>query len=128
MFNLLRKRKPAAPTPQVRIIRRDPCRLRVSEWRSDPGLVKVASKALADPVLRQMLDVVEHELFATIGLLEDLTMEGRAIQQARIEGYVSFLRALESLSVSDAPKQYIRPTWEEEEIEPPNPENAATLP
>jgi hypothetical protein len=48
---------------RVEVLKRDPLRITIDEFKKDPGLVHSAAKALKDPVVRQMLDVLWFDAF-----------------------------------------------------------------
>lgn len=101
---------------EVRIIKRDPCRLRMHEWRSDEALANLAHKVLWSPEFRQMLDVVERECPSNMFLVGAST-QARAEAQCRIEGYLMALTNLEKLGIFEKPTEPIESTFEVPEEE-----------
>lgn len=86
------------------VLSRDPCRLRLDEWRSSKEHVAIARKVLSDPSLRLMLDICRTEHPAS-QLLLNAELSERAVQQARIEGYHMCLNNIEALGSFQAPTQ-----------------------
>lgn len=109
-----------SPTPKpevkIQVIHREVSRLTVEQWRGDPELVKLAIKVLAEPVIKNMLDVLRN---SHIGRYTgtNMTMEGRAIHQAQIEGYNTALNNLEALAVEYKQVQPIEATFERPDLE-----------
>jgi hypothetical protein len=81
----------------VEVIRRDPLRLRLHEFRSNKNLVSSAQKMMAMPEFRLMLDVLMNEHPLNF-VLAASTTEERAAQQARGEGYTIAIRNLEAMA------------------------------
>jgi hypothetical protein len=105
------------------VIRRDPTRITLDEWRSDLASVKLARKFLDDPEFRLMVDVLRtSHLVNYVMDMRGVAIEDRAAMQARGEGYTMCLINLEALGDFRKPKQEIEPTFEEEE-RPDQPEN-----
>lgn len=113
MFNLFGRRR---ATRRIEVIQRDPCRLTVTEWRSDPVLVQQAQKILANPEFRQLLDVIERSSPARWELdVQAAHSESRIALQSIIQGYMLAITNLESLG-------HFQPKGElpEETFEPEN--------
>ena len=98
--------------PVFQVVRRDPCRIRMEEWRSTPDLVKLAGAALSDPIMRQLVDVLRNEHLANDCCPGLIPIEQRAILQARAEGYSICLNNLESLAVFQKPQEQLEATFE----------------
>ena len=106
-MNLFRPKK-------LTLIRRLSSRLRAFEWRSEQSLVTQAREIFNNPQFQAMLDVVKNESphnFAYGGV----TLDERAVIQARIEGYQLCINNLESLGSFQKPKEEIEPTYEGQE-------------
>lgn len=101
---------------QVRILDRDPIKVRLSEWRSDSALVGSAAKIGRMPEFRRMLDVLSNEHPANAVLSDNVPMELRAVYQARCEGYTICLANLESLARFEPLKEPLEATYEPEEV------------
>src|SRR5678815_2579098 len=99
------------------VVQRDPCRLRLHEWRSSPDLAIQARKLLSDPIMRTMLDVVDTEHPANMVLSDSTTIENRAVWQSRCEGYTMALANFESMGIYQKPKQELEATFEPPETE-----------
>lgn len=110
------KRKPRAVV-SYQIVPRDIFRLSLSEWRQSPELVKQASQALANPVVRNMADVLRNEHLGNYSSAVPMSSEDRAIICARAEGYGICLNNLEAMSTIEKPKESIEATFEREQIE-----------
>ena len=111
MLNLLRRlfRHPT----KIQIVPRDPLRLTVDEFRSQPDLVKLAKEELRRPVLRQMLDSLHWShlrRYTATG-----TAEEKAFHLCRCEGYLSAMDDFERLGVSSKPEEVIESTFESPE-------------
>jgi hypothetical protein len=87
---------------QLQIVRQHESKLRLAEWRNDPRLCSMAAKILADPNLQLMLSVMKNEHPARTALPYGVSLDDRAVLQARCEGYEMFLSTLESLAVNIA--------------------------
>lgn len=103
------KKKPAQ---SVEVIQRDPCRLTLNEWRQTPELVEQAQKALMNPTVRLMLDVLRTEHLGNYMLMGTTSLEDRAIVHAKCEGYSLALNNLESLAKSAHKEEAIEATFE----------------
>lgn len=93
---------------------REVCHLTVEQWQSDEELVKAATKALANDVIRNMLDVLRNSHIARYSGT-GMTMEGRAIHQAQTEGYNSALNNFEALALLSKPHVELEATFEKME-------------
>ena len=100
--------------PQVRyeVIRRDVTRLRANEWRTSDTCIGIAQKFLRDPEFWLMLDCVRNDHPDKIFFLKEVSLEERALQQARIEGYMMCLNTLESLGTPMRQVADVRATYE----------------
>ena len=99
------------------LIRRLSSRLRMHEWRATPDLIKSAQKFLSDPEFLTVIDVLRNESPINWISIRPMTIEDRAVTQARIEGYQLCLNNLESLGTYDKPKEELEPTFEQPEVE-----------
>lgn len=99
---------------QIQIIKRDPCRLTLEEWRSSPELVLQAQKYLNDPGFRIMLDVLDMENPIGISNFAHIPIEERAIMQARCEGYRMAISTLESMGKPTTRTERVVATFEDE--------------
>lgn len=102
---------------RVQVLQRDICKLRLSEWRGDKGLVASAGSVLVDPRLRMMLDVLMNECPAAYSLAVGTPLESRALYQAKTEGYMMAISNLEAMGKLSAVQDTIEPTFEVEEKE-----------
>ena len=89
---------------QTQIVRRDSCRLTIDQWRSDRGMVKLASKIMSNPDFQLMIDVLRTHHIVNYSLMLNPTMEQRAFQQAKGEGYSLCLSNLESMAQYSIPE------------------------
>lgn len=103
--------------PKVEIVRRFASALRMSEWRANKETVQIASKFLYDADFRMVLDCIKNEHPSQIMLLGKVSIEDRAVMQARIEGYQLCLTNLESLAVLEVPKAPLEETFADPERE-----------
>lgn len=111
------KRLLARREVRIVVVRRDPCRLTLAEWRSQTGMVKAAQLMLANADLRAMLDVLMNASPAHDVYAPDLPADVRSVILARAEGYLLALNDLESLGRFQKPAEPL-----EETFEPPEPE------
>lgn len=114
MFGFLKR--PAAAA-RVQIIRRDPLRLTLAEFRSSAELTQQARRALADPFVRQLLDVARTEHLAHYLSLGQSSLKERAMQHARAEGYGMALNNLEAMGQYVEPAEALTETFEPPETE-----------
>ena len=84
---------------RIRVITRKESDLRLRDWQYDQRLVSLASKTLQDPTLQLMLAVVRNEHPARTALQLGVSLDDRAVLQARAEGYEMALATLERLAV-----------------------------
>lgn len=99
---------------QIHVIQRDPCRLTLKEWRSVPELVLRARKYLADPNFRIMLDVLTTEDPSNLSYMR-ISLEERAVIQARCEGYRMAISTLEAMGRPLEVEEALESTFEPEE-------------
>src|SRR3974390_359860 len=100
-----------SPEVKVIVIRREPSELRVAEWRASVTLCGTARNMLANGDFRLMLQTVENDNPANYALRTDVTIEERAIHQARCEGYLAALSNLRSLAVHEPPPEALIETF-----------------
>ena len=105
VFSLFSKPK------KIVIIAREACKLTVDEWRSDPALTKVAYSILNHKDFKSMIDVLKNTGPHTF-MMPSISIEERAIWQARIEGFHLCLNTLESLGSMTKPTETLEPTYE----------------
>ena len=116
MFAFLRKPEPKV---QIQLLRREPCRLTVMQWRSTPDLVKIASRCLHDHEFRSLLDVLEFNHPGNVSLPLSAESHMRAFWQARCEGYTAAISDLKSLAEHYKPTEDLPPaTFEDEQHVP----------
>jgi hypothetical protein len=101
----------------IRIIPRDPCRLRLEEFCNSPEMVAQANRCLRDPAFRQILDVLDREHPANIVLPDTSHLETRAIWQARCEGYTMAIANIEAMGTLKKEKINLEATFEPPEQE-----------
>lgn len=102
------------PSQKLQVIQRLSSRVRLHEWRSSPDLVTSARKVLNDGTLQTMMDVLKNEHpFNTT--LYNVSIEERAVVQARTEGYAMALANLEAMGVFQKPTEPIEATYEQNE-------------
>ena len=106
----------AGRNPTIEVIRRRSNQIRLHEWRSSPELVTKARDVLENPAMLEMIDVLNTEHPAKIGLFR-VTLEDRAIAQARIEGYQLCINNLEAMGTFVKPKVEPEATYEQPEDE-----------
>jgi hypothetical protein len=100
---------------KVKVLTRDPLRVRLSEWRADKALVSRALALQNDPSFRLMLDVLQNEHPGNIVLPPNVSLDVRAIYQAQAEGYTICLANLRALAKYDALREPLEATFEPEE-------------
>lgn len=112
LLNWFKSRTAVRIINQVRIAERDPCRLRLTEWRSSPDLTGQARRCLSDVHFRTMLDVLDREHPAGIVLPDNASIEMRAVWQARCEGYTMAIANIESMAIYNKPEEALEATFE----------------
>jgi len=100
------------PDPGLVVIKRDPFRLTIDEWRSSPELCKQAAMALGNPVVRQMVDCLRTSHLAFYSTSGHSTAEERAERFSMAEGYGIALNNLEALAHYEPLKQPLEETFE----------------
>lgn len=116
MYAFLKKLFKSEPV-KIKVVAREACELRLSEWRSDSNLTKAAARLLASTDMRLMLDVLQNEHPGATVMIRG-EQSDRAAQQARAEGYTICLSNLKALGIHQpAAKQLGEPTFEPEEKE-----------
>lgn len=109
MWNIFKK-KPV----HIRVERRQESKLRLSDWQNDPRLCSMASKILSDPNLQLMLSVMRNEHPLRTALPYGVSLDDRAVLQARAEGYEMFMANLEALAINTTPPPLPEAVFEEE--------------
>lgn len=99
----------------VTVIQRDPLRIRISEWRTSPELVKMAAETLRQPNVRQMLDCLRNEHLGFISTPLDASTDVVAALQRQAEGYQQALNNFEALGSIEKPSVTVEPTFEPEQ-------------
>lgn len=97
---------------RVAVVRRDQCRLRLSEFRSDPALTKMAGGIINHPDFLLMVDVLRTEAPINLEQFPGTDVTTRALWQARCEGYILALNNLEALAQFEQPKEHLTATFE----------------
>lgn len=100
------------PPVHAVIVPRDVCRMTMAQWRATPDLCAGAAKALHDPAVRHMLDILRTEHLANYLSTQPMTIEERAIISARAEGYCIALNNFEMLGKFETPKEPLEETFE----------------
>ena len=113
MFSFFRKDKTRY---QVSLIQREPFKISLNEWRSNQDMSAAAAKVLADSTMKFMLQVLYNSSPAWETLIAP-TVDERAAQQARIEGYAQALANLEALGVHEPVPMILEQTFEPETAE-----------
>lgn len=111
-FQLFKKRP-----VRYEIIRRDVTRIKPDEWRTSETCLGIAQKFLRDPEFWLLLDCVRNEHPDKIFFLKEVPLEERALQQARIEGFMMCLNTLESLGTPMRQVDQLRATYESPDAE-----------
>ena len=123
MMSSIRKifgiREPAPPPPpaEIRIIQRQAFNVTLAEWRSSKSAVGDAQKAVANPVIQQMLDVIRREIIAKMTIDPDVTGESRVHRCDRAAGWSECLNAFESMAlyepeVPDIVATFAKENWD----------------
>jgi len=99
------------------VVPRDICRLRLAEWKSSTELVLQAKNCMNDVLFRRMIDVLENEHPASIVLMDNTSLETRAIWQARCEGYTMALANIDAMTVYNKPTESLEATFDPAEPE-----------
>jgi hypothetical protein len=105
-------------TKKVQIIKRDPLRITMSEWRSSQELTRLAQSVLQDRSVRQMLDILHHNQMGKWAISPTVSLEERAVRSALCEGYVLALNDFENLAVYQKPAKEIEATFAADNIDP----------
>lgn len=104
------KKKPV----HIRVERRQESKLRLADWQNDPRLCATAAKILDDPNVQLMLSVMKNEHPLRTALPYGVSLDDRAVLQARAEGYEMFLSNLEALAINTTPVPMPEAVFEEE--------------
>lgn len=101
---------------KVQIVTRAVTDLRLAEWQADAELTKHARKLHSDSTFQMMMAVLrnEHPAFLVAGH-DACSLEGRAILQARAEGYSMAIANLEAMGRHQLIKPVPEATFEPEE-------------
>lgn len=107
------------PSREIRIqtVLIDPLKLRLAQWQGDRNLTNSAGKVMAEGTVKLMLQVLGNESPALWSMDVNTSLESRALQQARIEGYNMALKNLEAMAVHVAFTEAIEATFEPEQRE-----------
>src|SRR6185436_13410382 len=89
--------KKLRPKPGLSIVRRQSSNLRLQEWQSSPELVAKGQELLQNPIMQIVLDVMANESPVHLEFAESVTIEHRAMQQAKVEGYHLCLTNIKSI-------------------------------
>ena len=100
---------------EIRVIARDPIRLRLSEFRTNRALVGEAQKILMLGSLKLMLDVLRNEHPCMMVLQTGSSPNDRVVLQARGEGYTMALANLEAMAQFQEATPVLEATFESEE-------------
>ena len=106
--NLLNRFK---PNQSISVVKRESMGLRLSEWRKEEMLLSSAARIWRDPDFRLMLDVLENEHPAKIGMAIDHPIQNRAVLHAIGQGYQTCLNNLKLLQKKIEKKQDIPETY-----------------
>lgn len=107
--------KPKQVRVEIRVLGRDISKLTLSDWRSDEKLVSGAGAALSGDFVKLMMEVLRNEHPAFQVMHPQYSLEARALQQARAEGYTLCLSNLEAMGRKAANVVQLEPTFEPEE-------------
>lgn len=99
---------------RVEIVRRESTSLRLEEWRTQSELIALADKVWKNEDFRLMLQVVQNESPSNFAILSG-TIEDRALQQARSEGYNLVIANLKAMRVPAEKMEHLESTYEPEE-------------
>ena len=111
-------RTPKQSVPiQVRfdLVRRDPLRIRMDEWRKTPDLVADARSVLSDLRVRRMLDCLRNEHLGFNSLPLDTPEPVCTALHRQAEGYHAALNNFEALAVFQEPAKELTATFEPDE-------------
>ena len=86
---------------KIKIVERSQCRLTLGEWRRDTALVARARKALNNPDVAILIDVLRNSGPANAAFPVPTPMETRAAYQSFTEGYAAALNNLEALATQE---------------------------
>ncbi len=105
------KRRPR----KIEIVNRDEAKISLSEWRTDPELVKVAMRVWNNPDFRLMVACLRNETPAFLVLPDDASPTRCIAIQRRSEGYTMALANLEAMATFQSPPAEVEATFEPEE-------------
>lgn len=108
----------------VRIIQRDPFRVRMADWRSNKDLVKMAHEVLRDQRVRQMLDCLRNEHIAFYSLPLNVEPGQCAALFRQSEGYQAALNNFEALGTILEETPQLEATFSPEESLPTSDKHA----
>ena len=99
---------------RIEVIRRDRCELTLAQWQEDKHLSKGGQILLANPYMKLAIDMLRNSHPGWLVMHPGMTLESRALQQARAEGYTMAIANLEAIgNVAETPK-HLETTYEEE--------------
>lgn len=105
------------PVVQIKIIQRDPLRVTMREWRSSPDMVRQSAQALANPTIRQMIDICRLNHIGQWALDPSISLNERAIRSAMNEGYGLGLNDFEALGTIEKPVEPIHADFAPENLD-----------
>jgi hypothetical protein len=108
--------------PQPRkllLIRRLSSRISIEEWRSNADLVTMARKFLNDPDFQIMIDALENAAPHNYIALREMSIDARAMEQSKSEGYQLALNNLFALGSPQVPKVDLEADFSQPEEELP---------
>src|SRR5689334_11385532 len=103
--------RPKPRQVRVEVIKRDPLRLSMDEFRSDPELLKKAQAALRDPTIRQMLDCIHLNHIGRWQFPRSMEGELRTRFADMAVGYTMAMNDFESLGVAIPVQQEVPITY-----------------
>lgn len=101
---------------ELKVITRPSSDLRLSDWQASAKLVGSAQQVLSGDFARLMVCVLQNESPANWVMHGEATVDQRAMQQARVEGYIMALTNLQALTKFQEPKKDLEPSFEPEEM------------
>lgn len=100
---------------QLQIVRRISSDISIEEWRSNKELVLLARKFLNNPDFRMMTDTLRNSAPHNYVSLKEMSIDARAMEQARIEGFQLCLNNLAALGMETKKAVELEPDFSQPE-------------
>jgi hypothetical protein len=89
----------------------------MQDWRKSEECCRAAQLAIANPTVRQLLDILRTTHLGNWALAPNTSIEARAIHAAKCEGYGLALNDFEALAIFDQPREEVPSTFDPDNME-----------